>query len=76
MKKPKVYEINVTKVEGVGALPPFLGVCVRHFQKSKPLVTSEKEATLVAPLDLLGMILPTVMMDPIDSLEIVFRSES
>jgi hypothetical protein len=51
-------------------LPTFLGIIHRHFEKSLPAVSDAKEVTLIAPLDLLDYIVPDIMLDKIESIEI------
>lgn len=68
-----IHVIPVEKLKDVGSMPAFLELCHRHFQKSRPSIKSDVEATLVAPLDLLDLIVPEKLLSPIESLEIVYR---
>jgi hypothetical protein len=74
-RSTKPYSINVYKTDK-GDFPVFLGIIHRHFEKSLPSVSNAREVTLVAPIDLLDMLVPAALLDKIDSLEITYRKSN
>ena len=75
MRSTKPKEVKISKVSTQGTLPPFLDLIVRHYEKSVPIVTNDKQATLVAPLDLLSILIPGSMLATIASIEIEFKKK-
>lgn len=69
--RPKIIEVSA--IRGKGAIPAFLPLFQRHFEKSNPTVASTKEATVIAPLDLLSMIAPADLIKSIESIEVTYR---
>ncbi len=72
--KPGTVEISVVK--GKGALPTFLLLFQRHFEKACPAVASPTSATLIAPVDHLGLLIPPNLLDEIDSIEVLYRRDT
>jgi hypothetical protein len=68
MKRSK-SQIEISVVRGKGELPGFLGLFHRHFQKAIPATTGT-QAKLIAPLDLLDMMVPSNLLANIESIEI------
>jgi hypothetical protein len=68
MKRSK-SQVEISVVRGKGELPGFLGLFHRHFQKAIPATTGQ-QAKLIAPLDLLDMMVPSNLLSNIESIEI------
>lgn len=73
-RSTKTKEIIVHKVRGLGSeYPGFMPLLHRHFEKAKPTVASAKEATIIAPVDLLNLLVPPVLLDEIEAIEIHYK---
>jgi hypothetical protein len=70
--RKKVPTIEITKVKGQGEMPPFLGVCHRHFEKAMP-ACGVTQATLTAPLEMLEFLIPAALVNAIESVEILYK---
>jgi hypothetical protein len=68
--KPKTIEISV--VRGRTELPAYLSLFQRHFEKSIP-TTAALAATVNAPIDQLGLLMPVDLLDGIVSIEVEYR---
>lgn len=66
--------VEISKVKNDGSLPPFLNLAHRHFQKSLPHITpGQKRATLTINVDLLDLIVPTPILNRIESIEVTYE---
>lgn len=74
MRSSNPRTVEVYKTVSAGCMPPMLGLFHRHFQKSLP-TTGEKEATIVAPVDLLDLLVPPEILNGIESIEIVYKKD-
>lgn len=70
--------IEVAVIRGKAAIPVYVSLFHKYFEKSNPTVASKKRATLVAPLDQLDMLMtggPTNLISSIESIEIHYERE-
>lgn len=73
MRSKKERTLRVDFIDNGQGLPQYIGLIQHHFEKSRPVVASKKEATLNAPLDLLNMVIAEGLLSELESIEVVYR---
>jgi hypothetical protein len=68
-------QVDINKVKDAGAMPAFLELAHRHYQKSPPHLSSQNGAILIIPLDLVALCVPWAILEGIESFEVVYRKD-
>lgn len=75
MRSNKPRTIEISAVRERAELPAYLGLFHRHFEKAIPTVATP-EATVNAPVDQLGLLLPPDLIEGIEEISITYRKEA